>query len=147
MPVERSLIKQYPLFSDLSEAQLSKVAQICESECFYPDHVLFKEGQSGTKIFILVKGEAELLFAIGPEGPARVGRATTGEIIGCPGLVPPYTHTATVRCLTETEVLAVDIAGLRELFAQDCRLAVSVQQHIIQSLLDCIVELRLEVGG
>ena len=147
MTVEVTLLKQYPLFSDLNETQLREVAQLCEAECFYPGHTLFKEGQPGTKIFILVKGEVELLFTIGQEGPTRVGLATAGEIIGCPGLVPPYTNTATARSLTETEVLAIDIADLRELFEQDCPLAVSIQRHIIQSLLDCIVGLRLEVGG
>ena len=147
MTVEATLLKQYPLFCDLNETQLHEVAQLCEAECFYPGHTLFKEGQPGTKIFILVKGEVELLFTIGQEGPTRVGLATAGEIIGCPGLVPPYTNTAMARCLTETEVLIKDIAGLRELFEQDCPLMVSIQQHIIQSLLDCIVGLRLEVGG
>ena len=144
MTVEVILLKQYPLFSNLNETQLRKVAQVCESECFYPDRVLFKEGQPGSKIFLLVKGEVELLFAIGEEGPSRVGLATAGEIIGCPGLIPPYTNTATARSLTQIEVLAIDTAGLRELFKQDCPLAVSIQQHIIQSLLDCIVDLRLE---
>ena len=147
MTVETTHLKQYPLFGNLNETQLRAVAQLCEAECFYPGHTLFEEGQPGTKIFILEKGEVGLLFTIGQEGPTRVGLATAGEIIGCPGLVPPYTNTATTRCLTETEVLALDIAGLRELFEQDCPLMVSIQQHIIQSLLDCIVGLRLEVGG
>ena len=146
MPVETTLLKQYSLFSDLNETQLREAAQLCGVECFFPGHTLFEEGQPGTKIFILIKGKVELLFSIGEGGPARVGLAVAGEIIGCPGLVSPYTNTATTRCLTETEVLVIDIAGLRELFEQDCPLAVSIQQHIIQSLLDCIVDLRLEVG-
>ena len=147
MTVEATILKQYPLFSDLNETQLREVAQLCEAECFYPGHTLFKEGQPGTKIFILVKGEVELLFSIGEEGSTRVGLAMAGEIIGRPALVPPYLNTATARSLTETEVLAIDIADLRELSERDCPLVVSIQQHIIQSLLDCIVGLRLEVGG
>jgi len=147
MTVDTRLLRQYPLFGSLSETQLREVAPLCEAECFYPGHTLVEEGQPGTKIFILVKGEVELLFSIGQEGPTRVGLAMTGELIGCPGLVPPYTNTATARSLTEIEVLAIDIADLHKLFEQDCQLAVSIQQHIIQSLLDCIVGLRLEVGG
>jgi len=144
MAVETTLLKQYSLFSDLNEAQLREVAQLCDAECFYAGYTLCAEGQAGANIFLLIKGEVELLFTIGEEGPTRVSLAKAGEIIGCPGLVPPYTNTATARSLTEIEVLIVDIAGLRELFEQDCSLAVSIQQHIIQSLLDCIVDLRLE---
>jgi CRP-like cAMP-binding protein len=144
MTVEVTLLKKYPLFADLTETQLARVAQICEAECFYPDRILFKEGQPGSKIFLLVEGEVEHLFSIGEEGPTRVALSTPGEILGCPGLVPSYTNVATARSLTQIEVLAIDTAGLRALFEHDCRLAVSIQQHIIQSLLDCITDMRLE---
>jgi CRP/FNR family cyclic AMP-dependent transcriptional regulator len=143
MTTEVTLLKQYPLFSDLNEAQLHAVAQLCESECFYPNHTLFEEGQPGTRIFLLIEGEVELLFMIDEAGPTRIGLSKTGEIIGCPTLIPPYTHTATARSLTPIEVLAIDVVRLRELFKQDCALAVSILQHLIQALLDCLMDLRL----
>lgn len=146
MTTEVTFLKQYPLFSDLNEAQLRAVAQLCESECFYPNHTLFEEEQPGTRIFLLIEGEVEMLLTIGEAGPTRVGLSKAGEIIGCPTLIPPYTHTATARSLTPIEVLAIDVGGLRELFKQDCGLAVSVQQHLIQTLLDCLMDLRLAAG-
>ncbi len=143
MTTEVTLLKQYPLFSDLNEAQLHAVAQLCESECFYPNHTLFEEGQPGTRIFLLIEGEVEMLFMIDETGPTRIGLSKAGEIIGCPTLIPPYTHTTTARSLTPIEVLAIDVVGLRELFKQDCGLAVSILQHLIQALLDCLMDLRL----
>lgn len=141
-----TILKQYPLFSDLNETQLRAVAPLCKAECFYPNHTLFEEGQPGTSIFLLIEGEVEILFTIGEEGPIRVGLSKAGEIIGCPTLIWPYTHTATARSLTPIEVLAIDVVGLRELFKQDCGLAVSIQQHLIQALLDCLMDLRLAAG-
>lgn len=146
MTTEVTVLKRYPLFSDLNESQLRAVAQLCESECFYPNHTLFEEGQRGTRIFLLIEGEVELLLTIGEAELTRVGLSKAGEVIGCPTLIPPFTQTATARSVTPVEVLAIDADGLRELFEQDCALAVSIQQHLIQTLLDCLMDLRLAVG-
>lgn len=146
MTTEVSLLKQYPLFSGLNKAQLRAVAQLCESECFYPNHTLFEEGQRGTRIFLLIEGEVELLVTIGETELTRIGLSKAGEVVGCPTLIPPYTQTATARSVTPIEVLAINVGGLRDLFEQDCALAVSIQQHLIQTLLDCLMDLRLAAG-
>ena len=125
MTAEVTLIKQYPLFGDLNEDQLQTVARLCESECFYPGHTLFEAGQPGSRLFLLIEGEVEMLLTIDEAGPTRIGLSKAGEIIGCPTLIPPFNHTMTARSLTPIEVLAIDVSGLRELFEQDCTLAVS----------------------
>lgn len=83
----------------------------------------------------LQKADEAVLTPIHPVG--------VGEIIGCPALVSPYTHRCTARSLTRIEVLAIDAVGLRKLFVQDCQLAVSIQQYVIQALLERIGKLRL----
>jgi CRP-like cAMP-binding protein len=94
-------------------------------------------------MYVLVDGEIEVFFAIGEAGRVKVDLIGSGEIFGCSALVPPYIHTSTVRAKTQIEVLELDAAALRELFEEDPRLAVSIQQHVIQGLLERIVDLRL----
>lgn len=137
------LLHEYPLFSELDEKQMQAVVGVCREECFLPDAILFEEGQAAKEIFVLVEGEVEESFSAGEAVLTSIHPVGPGEIIGCPALVPPYTQTCTARSLTGIEVLAVDTAGLRELFGQDCALAVSIQQYIIKSLLKRISRLRL----
>jgi CRP-like cAMP-binding protein len=137
------LCHEYPLFSDLNAEQMHAVIELCREECFYPNYTLFEEGEPATRMYVLVDGEIDVFFTIGEEGLARVGRIGRGEIFGCLALVPPYIHMATARAKTRIEVLELDAAALRELFEEDPRLAVSIQQHVIQGLLARIVDLRL----
>jgi CRP-like cAMP-binding protein len=143
MSGELDLLHEYPLFSELSAEQLRAVSELCREECFYPDHTLFEDGRPATKMYVLVDGEVEVFFAIGESGLVRVDRIGPGEIFGCSALVPPYIHTSTARAKSQIEVLELDLPALRELFEQDPRLAVSIQQHVIQCLLLRIVDLRL----
>ncbi len=143
MTVESDYLRSYPCFQDLTDAQLDKVAEFSVAECVFPGHTLFEDGAPGEQIYLLAKGEVEILFALGEENLALVDRLGGGQIIGCSALVPPYTYRATARSVDEIEVLIVDAAKLRELMQADNSLGFSVQQHLIQVLLDQIVDLQL----
>ena len=91
----------------------------------------------------MANGEVEVLFAIGEESLVLVDRLGVGKAIGCDALVPPFTYRSTALSLDEIETLIIDAAKFRALMQKDCRLGLSVQQHIIQILLDQIVDLQL----
>ena len=143
MNTDFKLLHKYPLFSGLTEEQMQAVIQVCREECFLPDVTLFEEGQPAKEIFVLVDGRVEESFTAGEAVLTPIHPTGVGEIIGCPALVPPYNQRCTARSLTRIEVLAIDVVGLRKLFEQDCRLAVSIQQYVIQALLERIGKLRL----
>ena len=143
MTIKFDLCHEYPLFSELNAEQMSAVRELCREECFYPGYTLFEEGEPATKMYVLVDGEIEVFFAIGEAELVMVDRLGPGDILGCSALVPPYVYTATARPKIRIEVLELDVAALREVFEDDPRLAVSIQQQVIQCLLSRIVDLRL----
>ena len=139
------LLRKFSCFRDLSEDQVNAIAQITDAVCYLPNHVLFNEGEAGKCLFFLVKGEVEILYNIGEEGMVRVDTVSSEEIVGCSAMIEPYTYTATGRCLTEVEVLEINITSLQELMQKDCPLGLKLQQHIIKVLMRQILELRLEL--
>lgn len=138
-----TLCHEYSLFSELNEEQMHVVSELCSEACFYPDYVLFEDGEPATKMYFLVDGEIDLFFIIGEAGLVKVDRVGVGEVFGCAALAPPYVHTATARAKTKIEVLELDAVALRKLFYDDPRIAAVIQQHIIQCLLARIVEFQL----
>jgi signal-transduction protein with cAMP-binding, CBS, and nucleotidyltransferase domain len=143
MNTDFRFLHDYPLFGGLTEKQMQAAMQVCREECFLPDVILFEEGQPAKEIFVLVEGKVEESFTAGEAVLTPIHPVGVGEIIGCPALVPPYTHSCSARSLTRIEALAIDAVGLRKLFVQDCQLAVSIQQYVIQALLERIGKLRL----
>ena len=137
------LCHEYPLFSELGEREMNAILQFCREECFYPETILFEDGEPAQKMYVLVEGEIKLYYAIGEAGMVEVDKVAPGGIFGCSALVPPYIHPSTALAKTRIKVLELDAVGLRGLFDDDPRLAVSIQQHVMRCLLDCIINLRL----
>jgi CRP-like cAMP-binding protein len=94
-------------------------------------------------LFLLVRGEVEVLYNIGEEGPAQVDTLSGEEIIGCSALIEPHKYSATERSLTEIEVLEINIPSLLEIMQKDCQLGFKIQQNIIKVLMERIIDLRL----
>ena len=143
MTYKSGLYQEYPLFSELSEEQVSAMREFCQEECFYHGYTLFEDGEPATEMYVLVDGEVEVLFTSGEAGMVKVDQVKPGEILGYSALVPPYLHMATARAKTPIKVLEINTVALRELFKDDPLLAISIQQQVIQCLLARIVDLRL----
>ncbi|MBE9478559.1 MAG: cyclic nucleotide-binding domain-containing protein [Chloroflexi bacterium] len=143
MPTDPDRLTRYACFRALTEDQRQAVAQLVREECFYPGHTLFQEGKPGTQLYMLAAGEVEVLYKIGEGDPTRVDTVGEGEILGCSSLIDPYTYSSTARCLSEIETLVLDAETLRKLMEEDCQIGYSIQKHIIQMLLDRIIDLRL----
>jgi len=137
------LLRDFTCFRDLTDEQINKIAQFTDAVCYPPGHILLKEGEEGKRLFLLVDGEVEALFTLVDECQTRVETIADEEILGCSALVKPYKYSATERCLTEVQVLEVDVASLRELMQKDCQIGLKIQQHIIEGLMGRILELRL----
>ena len=144
MSTYSSYLQKFSCFRDLSNSQVDTIAEITTSICFPQGHVLFEEGKPAENINLLIKGEVEILYKIGEDGPQRVDTVLGEEVVDCAALVPPYLYASTVRSIAEIEVLELDAIALRKLMKKDCALGFLVQQQIMRMLLDRIVNLRLD---
>jgi CRP-like cAMP-binding protein len=143
MTTDIERLQQYPCFRNLTAEQLESMTTLATEECYYPEQTLCEEGSPGARLYLLSKGDVEVLFRIGEEGATRVDRVGPGEIIGCSLLIDPYEYTATCRALSEVEALVIDAEALRELMQADCPLGLSIQNEIIRTLIDRTINLRI----
>lgn len=146
MPTDPEYLRNFSCFRDLSESQVSALAQITDSICYPAGYVLFEEGQPGKRLFFLVKGDVEVFYKIGEEGGVRVDSVSGEEMVGCAALVDPYVYTATERSRTDVEVLEMDAVALRKLMQQNCLLGFTLQQYMIRVLMERILDLRLSAA-
>jgi len=57
MAVDGALLRGLSLFSNLTEDQLDKVANLCSGMPVFPGQTFFREGEPGKAIFVLPRGE------------------------------------------------------------------------------------------
>lgn len=143
MSTQVEYVEKLTCFKNLSTEDKEAIAQISDAVCYSPGHVLFREGEKAGKLFLIVKGQAEAIFNIGEDGQVRVETLSDDEIAGCSALIAPNKYSATERCLTDIEVLEIDIESMQKLIHENCQLGIRLYENIIKFLTKRIFELRM----
>jgi CRP/FNR family cyclic AMP-dependent transcriptional regulator len=90
------LLKRVPLFSDLDDKELGRIASTMKQRTFEPGDQITTEGQGGVGFFVIESGEA--LVSVGGEERRRLG---PGDYFGEVALLNQSARTATVAAETE----------------------------------------------
>jgi CRP-like cAMP-binding protein len=136
MGIDTALLRGLSVFRDLSRDQLEKVANLCTENPVFPGEAFIREGEPGKTIFVIPRGEIEILYTAGGEAMACREWVKAGEVLGVRSLAPPYRYTTTVRCITDGTLIAIDAIKLGELFQQDGRLAKCMSGCLMRAILN-----------
>jgi ATP-binding cassette subfamily B protein len=75
---------------------------------FGPGEVIVREGEPGSRFYVIAEGEVEVLHD-SPDGDQHViGKLGPGEQFGEVALLREVKRTATVRALTDVQVISMD---------------------------------------
>jgi len=115
---------------DIVQLKLEKTTSLSR-EHFEPHEIIFRQGDRGDRLYVIVEGEVEV-FQDGPgQVPHRLARLGPGECFGEMALVDDQPRMATARSITRANLLSVDRHAFRELFAHHPPL-----RRMFQALID-----------
>lgn len=127
--VER--LRRLPLFADLEDAELERVASICAEFEVPAGHVLVEHGQPGSGIFCIIEGTVSVEL---PAGAVELG---AGEFVGELALLADgITRVARVRATTPVKGLALGRADFAGLLEREPRVAVSMLPVLARRLAE-----------
>jgi NADH:quinone reductase (non-electrogenic) len=86
-------------------------------EHFEPNETIFREGDWGDSLYIILDGEVEITRDVPGQSDVPLARLGRGECFGEMGLVRQMPRSATVRTVTRVNVLAMDHYTFQALFA------------------------------
>lgn len=101
---KHEVLRRSPLFEMLSDAELGVLAELSRQRRFGRGEVVFREGDAGDSLFVLAKGEVEVVVADG-------SRERTLAVLGPPAsfgemsLIDREVRSATVRAQNECVAL------------------------------------------
>ncbi len=97
-----------PLFASLPTDEIEHLETTLPSVSIQPGKILFNEGQSDDKFYILIEGEVEVVKSMGEEDERILGVRGPGNLLGEMSLFSREgCHTASVRSLTPLWMLQV----------------------------------------
>jgi CRP-like cAMP-binding protein len=105
------VIAQSPLFEMLSSAELETLAELSQVRVCAPGDVVFEEGQPGDSLFVIARGQVEVL---GRDGgvPRPLAVLEPPEFFGEMSLIDKEYRSATLRARTEAVLLQLTARGL-----------------------------------
>ncbi|HSM38657.1 MAG TPA: ATP-binding protein [Candidatus Limnocylindrales bacterium] len=144
----REALRTAPLFAGLSDNDLERLSQTVERQRLSAGDYLLREGEQGDAMFVIVSGELEVTKrAEDVELPlARVGPgAIQGEIAAIGGQL----RAASVRALTDVEVLRVPREGLLALLDAGPEPALALLRTVLERIrgLESFVRGREKLAG
>lgn len=101
------LLKQTPLFHEMSAADLEELIPSTRLETYEPGRVIIREGRVGAAFFLIVSGSVEVIKALGTPEERVVNRLAAGDFFGEIASMKHTTRVATVRAVTETKCLMI----------------------------------------
>lgn len=101
---------------DIVQLKLDKTTSAVR-EHFEPHEIIFRQGDLGDRLYVIVEGEVELFQEGSSQAPRLLARLGAGECFGEMALVNDKPRVATARSVTRANLLSVDRHTFGELFA------------------------------
>src|SRR5512136_1250422 len=112
-------LRRSEIFSELAEADLLAIAELCAEERYDDGEAVLSEGAPAAAVFVVERGKLAL------EKKIQIGRHSTprnatidyvepGKMAGFSGLVAPFVYSTSAVCLEPTRVIRIDGPALRQ---------------------------------
>lgn len=117
--INRNTLEAVPLFAGTSPVFLHSLAMMLQPAVFEAEDVIVREGELGTTMFVVARGEVEVLDRDGN----RLNRLGSGSFFGELALLSAGPRRATVRALSHCDLYALDKADLQHVLRDQPRFA------------------------
>jgi len=142
-------LKDMALCRALTAAELEAVAAIVETRNVAAGTELFREGEPGDGLFLVIAGKIDVVKRV-PGGEHSLAQMGPGGVLGEMSLVTADARSATGRALVDTRVLHLPAARFRTLLAADSVPAykiVAASAELLARRLAAMNELVLELNA
>jgi CRP-like cAMP-binding protein len=125
-----------PLFSELEEKELQSLLQKVQVTTFSKNDFICREGEAGDSLFVIIRGEAEVRKKTPKNKEVRIRNLKEGDFLGEFGFFTDQKRHATVKALTEGEILEISKDQLGEIIKTYPRVKEVLTKLFRQRVLD-----------
>lgn len=104
------------LFFGLSDTQMQMLLDVAEEKVFTAGETIFREGEMGDSIVIIVSGKAELIKKKKDGSEVILTTCSNGAFFGEMTLINIEPRSATIRATEDTEVIYLKNTALGDIF-------------------------------
>lgn len=151
--ISPELLRRYPFFGQLTDANLKALAMVSEVEEVKAGTVIFTEGKLADNLYFLLEGSIDLTYTVG-EGlnpktlkVFQVGEINPEEVFGISALIEPYTINATGTAAVDCRFITLDAKALRAMMEMDNHLGYLFMTRIANVAMQQLVAIRVQLAA
>ena len=133
-PIDIELLANSEIFKDLDDEELSKVAKICERQSLKWDEYVFREGDEGDGLYLIVKGAVRISRLVPGTGEEAITVLKKGACFGEMAMLDPSTRSTDAIVDSRCDLLTIARDDFDALLEADRELAYKVLRAIIRLL-------------
>lgn len=116
MPIAPNLLKMVKLFELMDESELEELAAHIDEAKFAAGQMLFKAGEPGSSMHIVLSGKVETFVYDGEANKISLSEVENGGMVGELSLLDSQPRSATAIAVAPTTTFIIDQDDLRRLF-------------------------------
>jgi hypothetical protein len=129
------LIRQVPIFADLKPEDLEELASVVEERRIDQGKDVFREGDPGDAVYLIVKGTVRVFTGGDGERPERVlSELGPGACIGEMAVLDASPRSATVRALERTRTLRVPGEGFKRVMSERPEMSQAIVAELVKRM-------------
>jgi HEAT repeat protein len=132
------LLRDVPIFSELSAEDLQQVAKIAREEWYPAMAEVFHEGDAGDLLYIIVDGELEVVRSVNGKEEVLAIRGA-GDFVGEMAIIDAASRSATLRARSDARVLGIEGETFKGILRERPEVALAVMQSLSRRLRDSTV--------
>jgi serine phosphatase RsbU (regulator of sigma subunit) len=126
-----------PLLSDLPEDERAHLIEVLHEVAAQPGEVLFREGESGGTLYLVLEGRLDVLKGLGTSDERKIADAWPGDFLGEMSLlIPGRARTASIRAVEPSLLWTMTHADFSELLQRQPKVAFTMVQSLTRRLDD-----------
>jgi CRP/FNR family transcriptional regulator, cyclic AMP receptor protein len=141
------LLKKINLFETLLEPELAKIERIGRSENAAKDAVIFKEGDTGDRCYIILKGEVRISKFIPNIGEEALAVLKPGDYFGEMALIDNFPRSAHAIANSDSELYSINKTELDKILILDRELGYKLLWAFTKTLSKRLRETNEKLAG
>jgi len=137
-----SILKSIPLFSELSEGDLSKLSKIVRHRRFKRGEIIVEEEKKGSVFYLVLSGKVKV-FQKGPQGKRKtLAILERGDFFGEMSLIDRSLRSANCEALDDSILLSISAKDFNSFIMKDNRVLIKITQALVKRLRKADSEIK-----
>ena len=121
------ILKSIPFFAELSDEDIQKIIEKIQMQYFPENHVIFNEGDGGDIMYVIKRGEVQVL-----RDNTILAVLKDGQFFGEMALVSDETRNATIKTVSDVELLTLSKDDYKYLMETNSSIASIVSYEVVK---------------